>query len=441
MSDKRLDKLFKEKLGNRDFDYSDSYWADFEKSFDIDAAINQGGATGSGGSLGNIISGAKIGLIAIPVIIITGLAVLVPNNNDNTTAQEKIKSERITTIKENQITIENSNPDRINIETNEEESKQTKVLTADDFVQSNNLTSSSNQITSSPSTSQPGDQAFENSTKPAINRKSMNSFSDNSGPDKPALNNQNKSQSDNKIFAESPDQSEASEIADKQANTDELVTAGSLAVVSAADPAKPEIVSENSGGDADNQANTDELVTAESLAVVSATDPAKPEVVSENSVGNSSTNISSIENESGFYNDQPAEGEMPIDEETNTYLSEKENGRNADFVVISQSLDGSETQVDSTLKTKNATIGAYRPNRIRPVFSLAPYAGVAFISKNLSSNLPEFAQMIKQRNEMESNKTALTIGLEFETRFRGFSFTTGINHMSWGENIKYISSP
>jgi hypothetical protein len=49
--------------------------------------------------------------------------------------------------------------------------------------------------------------------------------------------------------------------------------------------------------------------------------------------------------------------------------------------------------------------------------------------------------MIKQRNEMESNKTAITIGLEFETRFRGFSFTTGINHMSWGENIKYISSP
>jgi hypothetical protein len=383
MSDKRLDKLFKEKLSDRDFDYQDSYWTDFENSFNIDAAVN------SGSSFGNIISGIKIGIIAIPVVIITGLAVFVPNNTvDINTTQAEIINETKTAITNSKNEFQNTHVNDIKTQTNEKitgnETESTLRTTSDDFSDSGDGTS----ISALASDSEEPPASGETNGNPTIidteinqnSRADVVSFNDNSGPE-----NSTQTQTKNNI-----NRADQSGYSSDNHDPNNVAIIGSMA-----------IAENENRNDGDFFYNPDE----------------NSDVI----------NAQSNRNES-----------FEIDENSSEL---KGLGLNGSFIVMSKSLDGSETQVDSTLKTKQGVIGAYRPNRIRPVFSIAANGGVAFISKKLSTTLAEFTQMVSLRNEYEANKTAIIIGLEFETRYRGFSFTSGINRMSWGENVEYESSP
>jgi len=396
MSDKRLDKLFKEKLGDRDFDYQGSYWADFEKSFNIDAAVNPGGSAG-GGAIGNIISGVKIALIAAPVIIITGLTVFSPGPNKKTSVKEHVNIEQTAPIIDNQKSsrknIKTTDLIQKNKKTTSDKSSKTLLLTSEDFAEPNSVASPSaiNKNKDETSYSQ-GDNTNDAIDYPGKKRSGAVSFNDNSGPDKPSVNENDNNQQDNNY--------------------------------------NPELYN-----DADNPESGNNNVAIVSMVSLAASTNQK----SDNNITND--NFKSYEE-----NIHPMAIESNKSATTeNNYISENllknEAGSNANFTVMSKSLDGSETQVDSTLKTKKSAIRAFRPNRIKPVFSLAVHGDFTFISKELTSGLPEFSQMINQRNASESNKTAFTLGLEFETRYRGFSFTTGINRMSWGETVNYVSSP
>ena len=391
MNDRKLDKLFKKKLGNRDFDYQDSYWADFEKSYNIDGALT-GGTSGSGGSLGNIISGAKIGLIAAPVIIITSLAVFTPNQNNQAITKKFDNNKPIATVISNQNSSQNFKKNTKlkdeSVKSINNNSNETIQLTAEDFAATKTVSNPSELNKNMNETTDFQSVNNNNSiTYPSKQRDGAVSFNDNSGPTEPSTKTNN------------------TVLQDVNNDTESF-------------------------SDDQNQENTNPNIANNSWVALAASESLN------NDKNPSNTNYESYEETI-----QTTESATTtINNNSNNYL-DIETGRIDNFIVMSKSLDGSETQVDSTLKTKQAVIGAYRPNRIRPVFSLAGYGGVAFISKELTSGLPEFSKMISQRNELESNKTAFSLGLEFETRYRGFSFTTGINRMSWGENVNYISSP
>jgi hypothetical protein len=69
-------------------------------------------------------------------------------------------------------------------------------------------------------------------------------------------------------------------------------------------------------------------------------------------------------------------------------------------------------------------------------FSIAPYGEISYVMKNVSGDR-EFTSLINLRNTEEKNILSLGYGLEFQTKFKQLSFTSGFGSINWGENVQY----
>jgi len=382
MSDKRLDKLFKDKLGNRNFGYQESYWDDFEKTLDVKAVPK---STPKGGSFGGAVGGAKIGFIVVPVLILTGLTFYFLNRNN-----EELIPDEVQTTTTNIIIEENNDPEKQKQESEQLNSNITpgnSVTTKDGSteVSDGELKANESTITSIDISEEDFDFQTENFDKKNNDPQSQNtqqkgvvSFSDDSGPIVSTKSDNISDQSNAGVFV-------AEELNDDQINTKE---------------------------------NND-----------------NPEIIAATVA--SSSNIESNAAEKNYDSEENfPESNFSSANTNNEFLYDDISSIRMNSFAVMSGKD-KEIQTDSTLKTKQAEIAVYRPNKIRPVFSIAAFGGASFISKELKSNLPELAGMIQQRNTYEFNKTAFTGGLEFETRYRGITFTTGIGWMNWGEDVQY----
>lgn len=361
MSNKRLDKLFKDKLSHRDFDYQDSYWTGFEKDY-----FTPSGTSAGGSILRKLIGSEKLSMLLTPVIIISALTIYTLRSDTTTNSEFKEK----TTL------------------TSKEPSYESKTLVITDEVGRSVANPNSTSITHENLVSDPKDFDSNPGLDESIRPQTQNEFPADMLPAlivsangiSPEINQAQKA------TLKTPDLSAGQSIASKRFDNNL------------------------------NPTDANSLGAAGGAVAINSTSKI------ENNTNNSFNRIER-ENQS--------KEEFSIHQELTS---------NNSLTLHSQE-DWNSFQTDSTLKSIDTPLGAYLPFRLKPVYAISGHVGMAWVSKELKAIQPEYANVSDYRNNYESQRTAVISGLDFQTRYRGFTLNTGVHFMKWGETINYLSSP